>query len=403
MKKYKYTAVNINKKKFTGTFLAEDEKDLTRELQKQNLYLVSCKVVGETAKPSFFSLSTGKVTKAELSLFCRQFAIMITAGLGITQTLEVLSTQPFDPYFRNIIRAIYEDVKAGTMLSDGLKKYNKVFPSFFNSMVRVGESSAKLDKIMVSLADYYEKEQATIKKTKGALAYPLMLLFLTIGIVVLMMAFVVPRFKDTLSKLDVEMPPLTKFISDASDYLIANYSEILLVVFAVVGVIFLFSRTEKGKYTFDTLAIKLPLIKKITIAKITSRFCRGFSLLLSSGMNIVEALDEIAGVLGNRNEEKRFRMAAESVKQGMSLTLAFKSYKLFPDILIEMIAVGERTATIDSVLMRCCDFFDEQAESATSAFVASINPIMLLIMGGTVGTLFIAIYQPILQIITDIG
>lgn len=402
MKKYKYEAVNINKKKFTGTFLAENERDLASQLAKQNLYLISAKVTSDEVRPSFFSVG-GRVKMVDLTAFCRQFSIMLNSGMSIVQTLDVLKAQDYDRFFKSILESVYEDVKTGVMLSDALAKHKKVFPNFFKSMIKVGEASGKLDVVMISLADYYDNDAALKKKTKGALAYPVMLLMMTIGIVVLMMLFVVPTFKDTLKDMNVEMPPLTQAIADLSDFIKLEWKKILVVIGSLVALIFLYSRTEKGKYTFDTLAINFPLLKTINIAKITARFARGFSLLLSSGMDIIEAMEEISAVIGNRNVEKRFKQAIEDVRQGMTLTMAFESYKLFPDILIQMVSVGERTASLEEVLSRSCAFFDEQADSAIKAFTSAISPIMLLIMGGVVGVLFIAIYSPMLQIMTTIG
>ena len=402
MKKYKYEAVNINKKKFTGTFLAENERDLASQLAKQNLYLISAKVTSDEVRPSFFSVG-GRVKMVDLTAFCRQFSIMLNSGMSIVQTLDVLKSQDYDKFFKSILENVYEDVKTGVMLSDALAKHKKVFPNFFKSMVKVGEASGKLDVVMISLADYYDNDAALKKKTKGALAYPIMLLMMTIGIVILMMLFVVPTFKDTLNDMNVEMPPLTQAIADLSDFIKLEWKKILVVIGSLVALIFLYSRTEKGKYTFDTLAINFPLLKTINIAKITARFARGFSLLLSSGMDIIEAMEEISAVIGNRNVEKRFKQAIEDVRQGMTLTMAFESYKLFPDILIQMVSVGERTASLEEVLSRSCAFFDEQADSAIKAFTSAISPIMLLIMGGVVGVLFIAIYSPMLQIMTTIG
>lgn len=402
MKKYKYEAVNINKKKFTGTFLAENERDLASQLAKQNLYLISAKVTSDEVRPSFFSVG-GRVKMVDLTAFCRQFSIMLNSGMSIVQTLDVLKAQDYDRFFKSILESVYEDVKTGVMLSDALAKHKKVFPNFFKSMIKVGEASGKLDVVMVSLADYYDNDAALKKKTKGALAYPIMLLMMTIGIVILMMLFVVPTFKDTLKDMNVEMPPLTQAIADLSDFVKLEWKKILVVIGSLVALIFLYSRTEKGKYTFDTLAINFPLLKTINIAKITARFARGFSLLLSSGMDIIEAMEEISAVIGNRNVEKRFKQAIEDVRQGMTLTMAFESYKLFPDILIQMVSVGERTASLEEVLSRSCAFFDEQADSAIKAFTSAISPIMLLIMGGVVGVLFIAIYSPMLQIMTTIG
>lgn len=402
MKKFKYTAVNLEKKKFTGVFIAENEKDLARQLAKQNLFLISAKPASDN--PAMTLLNFGnKIKMGELTQFCRQFAIMCNSGMSIVEALNVLRSQDYDKFFKLILDHVYEDVKAGLMLSAALDKHKGQFPNFFKSMIYVGEQSGKLEIVMNSLADYYEQDAAIRRKTKGAFAYPLMLMGMTVAIVVIMMLFVIPKFKDALADMNVEMPGLTQAIYDMSDYVIANWWKMLIGVFLVILVIKLIGHTKSGRMFYDKMFVKAPMIKKLNIARITARFARGFSLLLSSGMDIVEAMEEISVVLGNVYITQKFKQATEDVRQGMSLTMAFETYDLFPDILTQMISVGEKTASIEEVLNRSCGFFDEQAQTAIEAFTSAIQPVMLCIMGGIIGTLFIAIYSPMLSIMGTVG
>ena len=202
VRKYKYVAVNLERKKFSGVFLAENEKDLAVQLAKQNLYLISAKVASDRQKSKFFSLS-GSVTADDLNTFCRQFAIMINSGMNILETLDILKKQNYSSFFKDIIDSISEDVRGGIMLSDAINKHKNIFPQFFRSMVYVGEISGRIDIVLNNLADYYENDAEIKKRTKGAMIYPLMLLTLTIGIVILMMVFVIPTFKDALSELEI--------------------------------------------------------------------------------------------------------------------------------------------------------------------------------------------------------
>ncbi len=398
MQQYKYTAVNLQKQKFNGTFIAQDEKDLAAQLAKQNLFLVSCSPYSGKSPSAFFTLGTGTVSLQELTTFCRQFSIMLNAGIPIIEVLESLKDQPFSTYFRSLLQMIYEDVKGGIMLSEALNKHGRVFPEFFRSMVFVGEASGKLDLVFNSLADYYEKDNAIKRKTKSAFSYPLMLAGMTVGIVILMLVFVVPTFRDTLSTLEVELSGFTKAIYSISDFMLHNWLYMLAIV-AVLGVgLFVFGRTKKGAYFFDKVKVHTPVIKKIQTDMIASRFARGFSLLLSSGMDTVEALDTIAIVIGNRDVEERFRIATQEVKHGMSMAKAFEKYNLFPQILLQMIAVGEKTAALDDVLTRSCTYFDEQVETTLNSATSKIQPIMLIIMGVIIGSLFLAVYSPMISI-----
>lgn len=402
MKQFKYTAINLNREKFTGTFLAEDEKDLAVQLAKQNLFLVNCSNYTGKTPSSFFTMGTGKVSMTELTTFCRQFSTMINTGIPVLECLENLKGQSFTAFFKGILQIIYEDVKAGIVLSEAIDKHNKVFPDFFRNMIYVGEVSGKLGFVFESLAEYYEKDTSTKKKIKSSLSYPLMLGGMTIAIMVLMMVFVIPTFRDALSSMEVKLTGLTSAVYSVSDFMLANWMYILLIVAGVGIAIFVFLKTKTGKEVFDKLKLKLPMIKKVQTDLIASRFARSFALMLSSGMDISEALDAVEVVIGNSDAEARFRQAAEEIKHGAKLAVSFEKYKLFPEMLLQMISVGERTASLDSVLTRSCGYFDEQVENSLSSLTSKITPIMLLIMGGLIGTAFMAVYSPMISIMENL-
>lgn len=400
MQKYKYTAVNLEKKTIKGTFIAKDEKDLAAQLSKQGLYLVSSSPYSDKTPSAFFTLGTGKVPLSDLTTFCRQFSIMLNTHIPILDCLDILRSQPYSSYFKKILDIVYDDVKAGIILSDALDKHAKVFPEFFRSMIHVGEMSGKLETIFTSLADYYETDSATKRKVKSAFSYPLMLMLMTVAIVILMLTFVIPTFRNALIDLDVEITGFTKAVYDLSDFILAYWQYLLAGIVVIAIIIFAILQTEKGKYAFDVIKLKFPFIKTVQINTITSRFARGFSLLLASGMDLNEALSSIEIVLGNRYMKKRFHAAAEEVRHGMSLTVAFESYKLFPPMMIQMISVGEKTDSLEEVLSRSCSFFDAQVETSINSVTNKIQPIMLVIMGCVIAVLFMAVYSPMLSIMT---
>ena len=403
MQKYKYVAVNLQKQKIKGTFIAKDEKDLAAQLAKQSLYLVSAKNYSGNTPSAFFTLGTGKVSLKELTSFCRQFAIMLNTHIPILDCLDILKNQQYSAYFRGILEVIYEDVRSGIVMSEALEKHKKVFPDFFRSMVYVGEQSGKLEAVFVALADYYETDSNIKKKMKGAMSYPIMLMGMAVGIVIIMLAFVIPTFRDTLSKLEVEITGITAVIYGMSDFLLANWLYMLAGVVVIGLIIFAVLQTEKGKYAFDFLKVKIPFLKTVQINMITARFARGFALLLSSGMDLTEAMDSIEVVIGNRYVKRRFHAAAESVRQGMSLTNAFETYKLFPSMMNQMITVGEKTNSLDEVLSRSCSFFDSQVETSLNSLTSKIQPVMLVIIGAVIGTMFIGVYSPMLSIMNGLG
>lgn len=402
MKKYKYTAINLYGKKFQGTFLAENEKDLRAQLAKQNLYLVSSKQDTEKSPNPFFSL-TGKVSVNELSTFCRQFAIMITSGTSIVDSLSILKGQAYTGFLKRVLEQVYEDVKAGKLLSEALEKHKRVFPNFFRSMVRVGEISGSIDKVLVSIADYFETDSRMRAKTKSALIYPCILIVMAIGIIALMVVFIIPTFQKALESLDVEMPALTLALYSLSAYIRERWMTIVLIVVAVVLVCVIFVRTKKGRYLWDKCKFHLPLVGNVIKNNISARFCRSFSLLIASGMDIVDAMDEVCIVFGNVYVADQFKKAADDVRQGMTLTMALQSYKLFPTMVVQMVSVGERTGELESVLSRSCSFFENQVERSIAAVTSMIQPIILCIIGAAVGILFYAVYSPLLQVMNTIG
>ena len=400
MRKYKYTAVNIEKKKFVGSFVAENEEHLRQQLAQQNLYLISCNPVKNETPNPFFSLS-GKVQTSELTNFCRQFAIMLNSGVSILESLNQLKQQRFSGYFKALLFIIYDDVKVGLLLSQAMDKHKKIFPEFFRSMLYVGEVSGNLEQVLISLADYYDNEIATKKKIKSALSYPIIMAVMLVGVVALMLLMIVPRFQDTLSKMELstsEYNPITLVIFAMSDWLRANGLNMVYVLVGLVAIIFFGLKTERGKVIKDTLMYKLPVVKTVQINMVASKFVKSLGLLLSSGMNMADALEVVQHLLGNRYAEKEFKNIVNDVRQGASLTFAMDQYQIFPQMLVQMVSTGEKTGGIEEILNRTMKFFDSQVEDALLKATGMIQPIMLAMMGLVIGLMFIAIYSPMLTI-----
>jgi type IV pilus assembly protein PilC len=402
MQKYKYLAVDLQKHKVKGVYIAKDEDELAEELAKQNLYLVSAKPYVSGENTSFFSFQA-TVKISELTTFCRQYAIMLNTHIPILDCLDILKNQPYTKYFKEVLGVLYEDVEGGMFLSEAMEKYKTVFPDFFRSMVKVGEISGHLDIVLTSLADYYETETSLRRKVKSAMSYPLMLLGMTVGIVILMLTVVIPTFRDTLGQLNVEITGFTKVVYDLSDFLVQWWQTLLLGVLGLALIAMLYLRTEKGKYVLDTLKLKVPILKTIELNTITSRFARALALLLTSGLDLNESMYATEIVVANRYMKERFRMAADEVRGGMMMTEAFEKYKLFPPMMIQMITIGEKTNALDEVLTRSCKFFDDQVESSVTSLANKLQPAMLLIMGVVIIALFLAVYSPMLSIMQGLN
>lgn len=401
MQKFKYVATDKEGKKIKGNFVAENENEMKEMLLKAGYYVTSFRTISSVDYSRFFSIS-GKIKTKELSQFCNQFSAMISAGVSIVEAIDVSASQSYSSLLKTHLIKIKEDLKQGLLLSQAMQKYPKVFPTFFSSMVFVGESAGCLDKVLVSVAEYYELEEKTKKKIKGALAYPIVLLLMLVVVVVAMMLFVVPTFIDSLSKMDVEMPALTMAIFNASIFF-KEYGLILLAFIAVfIILLWVLSFLPSVKLFYDRLKVTLPVFKKINIAVFTSRFCRSLGLLLASGADSLEALESMDKTITNKYLNMQFKRVIRDVKMGMSLSAALTAEMQVSEILTQMIIVGEKTGELDVVLEKTAPYFDRETEQTLGLITTIVQPAVMILLGVVVAVLFIAIYSPILSMITSL-
>ena len=401
MKKFKYVATDKDGKTIKGNFVAENETEMKEMLLKAGYFVTSFRQVSTSDLSAFFSLS-GKVKVNELSQFCNQFSIMIAAGISIEESIEVASQQSFSRLLKTTLNKVLEDLRQGVLLSDAMAKHPKVFPPFFSSMVFVGESAGCLDRVLVNVAEYYQLEERTKKKVRGALAYPAILLVMLIGVVVVMMAFVIPQFVGAFATMDIEMPALTMAIFNMSNFFKENILFILAFLFAFIVVMWALNFLPSVKELYDTLKIKLPIFHRINMAIFTSRFCRSLGLLLASGSDSLSALENLKKTITNRYLSKQFDKVVANVQMGMSLSSALSSEMGLSPVLIQMIVVGERTGDLAPILNRTAPYFDAQAEASLNLITTIVQPTIMLLLGASVAVLFIAIYSPILQMITEL-
>lgn len=401
MRKYKYTATDQQGRKVKGTFVADNESEMKKLLLKAGYYVTSYHEVAGKDLSSFFSVS-GKIKTKELNQFCSQFSVMISAGISIVEAIKTLKEQNFSTLLKSTLNKIDDDLKQGLILSDAMLKYPKVFPPFFANMVFVGESAGCLDRVLITVAEYYETEEKTKKKFKSALAYPIVLIVMLIGIVIIMMGFVIPSFINSFAKMNVEMPALTMAIFNMSLFFQDNWMFILAFVAVFIIIIWALNRLESVKTFSDRLKVTLPISKKINMAIFTSRFARSLGLLLSSGADTLSALETLHKTIDNRFLKKQFSKVINNVKMGMSLSGALNAEMKISPILTQMIIIGERTGELDQVLLKTAPYFDQEAEAALNLITTIIQPVVLGLIAGIIAVLFIAMYSPILGMITNL-
>lgn len=291
MNKYKYVATDKDGKKVKGTFVAESEAQMKEMLLKANYYVISSKQVSDVNLAYLFSLS-GKIKTTELSTFCNQFSIMISAGIPIVEAVEVCSNQNYSRLLVSALKEIKDDLKQGVILSEAMAKHPKIFPPFFTSMVYVGESTGYLDKVLINVAEYYEFEDKTRKKIVSALAYPIILIVMMLAVIIVMMMFVIPNFISSFSKMDMELPAITLGLFNVSTFFKDYGLIIILLLIGLIVILWLLKFLPSVKYYYDMLKVKLPIFKKVNMALFTARFCRTLGLLLSSGSDSLTALPD---------------------------------------------------------------------------------------------------------------
>ncbi len=338
-----------------------------------------------------------KVQQNDIIVFCRQFSTMIDAGLPIIQCLDILQSQQENPTFKKMLKDIKESVESGQTLAESLKKYPDQFDDLFVNMVAAGEAGGILDVILRRMSAYLEKSAKLKGQVKGAMTYPLVTIVTAIGVVAVILVFVIPVFQDMFSTFGKALPVPTQIVIAMSEFVKSN---ILYLIGGVVLFIFAFRRlykTEKGRAVVDDLMLKLPviglLIRKVTVAK----FTRTMGTMLSSGVAILEALDIVAKTSGNKTIEKAIYKVRSSIAEGQTIADPLSETGVFPPMVCQMIAVGESTGAIDSMLEKIADFYEEEVDQAVENLTSLIEPFMLVFLGVTIGGLVVSMYLPIFK------
>jgi type IV pilus assembly protein PilC len=379
-----------------GSIEAANEAVALLLLRRQNIQPASIKEKPKDILADIAFLQP-KVKTKDLILFTRQLSTMIDAGLPLIQGVEILANQEPNKTFQKILNQIKTDVEAGSTFADALKKHPKVFDNLYTNLVAAGELGGVLDIVLQRLAAYIEKNERLKRKVKGALVYPSTILVIAVVVVLVMLVFVIPVFQEMFSSLGGQLPALTQGVVDLSAFLRRNF---LFLIGAAVAVGFVFSRvkaTDKGEYFFDKLFLKLPvfglLLRKVAVA----RFSRTLGTMISSGVPILDGLDIVAKTSGNRIVQEAIMITKASISEGKTIAEPLSKSGVFPSMVCQMVAVGESTGALDSMLIKIADFYDEEVDAAVDSLTSLIEPMMMIFLGGTVGTMLAAMYLPIFK------
>jgi type IV pilus assembly protein PilC len=401
MQAYKYKAVTASGSIVSGVMNANSKDEIVKNLKENNQYPVFIEPKQASRDVNLGDILT-KVKIKDIALFCRQLYTMLNAGVTLINCLDILKLQTESKKMRSIIAQVHEDVQKGMSFSEALQEHSKIFPEILINMVRAGEVSGNMDTIMDRMAIHFEKENSIRNKIQGSLAYPMFLGGLTIIVVIFMITFVLPTFVSIFSDSGVQLPGLTRALISFSEF-IKNYWYILIG--AIVVVLYFtskFAASEKGKMFFDTAIMKIPVVKGAIQKIYTSRFTRTLSTLMSSGIPLIQALEAVSKVVGNKPVEKAILASIDDVRKGINLSIPIKNMGLFPPMVYYMISIGEESGSIDDLLERTAIFYDDELEESIKKMMSLIEPSMIVFMAFIIGLVVIAIALPMFDMINTV-
>ncbi|MEK6535601.1 MAG: type II secretion system F family protein [Thermodesulfobacteriota bacterium] len=385
-----------------GEIDAADEAAVRGQLRRQGFKSITVK---KKPKDLFENIAflQPKVTEKDVVVFARIFATMINAGLPLIQCLDLLGKQEQNKTFSKVINSIREDIEGGSTLTDAISKYPKIFDNLFVNLVAAGESGGILDVILQRLSNYMEKAMKLKGKVKGAMTYPIIVGVIAIVIIGGLLVFVVPMFQKMFEGMGGSLPAPTQFLVDLSEFLQKYY---LYMGGGLVALRLGFKRyyaTEKGTLVVDALALKAPvfgpLLKKVAVAK----FTRTLSTMMQSGVPILEGLGIVSKTSGNKIIENALMKTRQSISEGKTIAEPLLEANIFPAMVVQMIAVGEATGALDTMLAKIADFYDDEVDVAVEGLTAMLEPLLMCVLGPAVGFVLIAMYLPIFQAASAAG
>ncbi|MBW2188152.1 MAG: type II secretion system F family protein [Deltaproteobacteria bacterium] len=380
----------------TGIIEADSKEAVQSRLRARQLNPLKIKKKGRQLKLSF---GTG-VTPKELVVFTRQFATMIDAGLPLVQCLDILSSRGDNKALNAILKDVKDHVEQGGTFSEGLGKHPKLFDELFVNLVRAGEMGGILDTILNRLAGYIEKRVKLARQVRGAMVYPVAIFFVAIIVVVVMLAWVIPSFKTMFSEFGGEdgLPALTQLVITASEGFLNNVHWIILGTGAFVFTITWIYRQPVGKHFFHRTLLVLPILGPVMRKISVARFTRTLGTLLSAGVPILDALDVVKKSAGNVVVEMAIQETSNKIREGRTMAEPLMETNVFPPMVVQMIGVGEQTGALDTMLNKIADFYEDEVDIAVAALTSLLEPLMMVFIGGIVGTILIAMYLPIFSI-----
>jgi len=410
MATFAYVAKDKTGKEVKGTQDAASKDALIKGLRKKGLVVGTVteqKAVGKAkAKSKGFKLFGGKVALKDLSIFCRQFATMINAGVSLVRCLDVLEMQSSSPKLKEIIRDIENEVQGGATLSRAMAKFPKVFSNLTVGLVRAGEVGGVLDETLDRLAGFLEKDMELRRKVKSSMTYPVLVMVVAVGIVTFLVTFILPKFIQLFKELgmtDDKFPMPTLIMMRISNFATSKWYIMTAMLVAASIAINRIKATKTGKRYFDIMKLKAPVFGPLNHKIAIARFARTFSTLLSSGVPILQAMETVAGTVDNDIISDAILMSRAAIREGDTIADPLAASKMFPPMVVQMITIGEETGQLDSMLSKVADFYESEVDAALESLTAALEPVLIVFLGVVVGFIVVAMFMPLIAIIGELS
>lgn len=379
-----------------GEVVAKDEEEARKKLQRRGIRPLRVSKVKSTRKK--------RITQEDITVFTRQLATMMKAGLPLMQAFEIVARGHANPSMTQLLMSVKSDVEQGQSMGSAFAKHPKYFDRFYCNLVAAGEAGGVLENLLDKLAVYKEKTQSIKKKVKSALTYPIAIVVVAVVLVIVMMMFVLPAFGKVYKDMGAELPPLTQFMMTMSDFFVSyGWLVIIGLIGAVVALIHLHKTSPKFQKKVDAWTLKLPIFGAIVRKATIARWARTTASLFAAGVPLVEALDSVAGASGNILYEEATLNIKSQVNQGLSLTSGMQSTGLFPNMVIQMASIGEESGSLDDMLNKAAEFYEEEVDTAVAQLSSLMEPIIMVVLGGIIGTILVAMYLPLFNLGNVVG
>ncbi len=400
---YIYEAVDDRGQVKKGRMSADSMGSFYKALRNEGQYCIKVKEVASAELVSSDGNGKGSIKPKELSIICKQMAIMLNSGITIIKCIDILYNQTEKPATKKVLWSVYENIQQGHSLSSAMRKQNNAFPTFMLNMIEAGEASGNIDSVMQKLADFYEKDVKLKNKITAAMIYPIILLCVSVVVVATLLVFVMPQFTGMFESAGADLPATTKILIGMSDFL-QNYWYVVLIggVLLVAAYKFL-TMLQPVKREFDKIKLDIPKVGKLYKTVVAARFARTMFFLFSSGLSLIKSIELTARVIGNAYLDELLIGVKTDIQKGIPMSVAIQKIGVFPSMLISMLSIGEQAGSLEEVMSKTADFYDEESDAAITKMVSMLEPLMIVMLAGVIGFVVISILQPMMGMYDFIG